>query len=153
MIGERKSRLCLADVRGGEMNAWQTNLKGRLRGGYYFSGIWISALKKSMRNADWQRWHLAMMSLPLACVFQCLFTFARISGNLTAQSMGSHRDLEVEFKFQRCSCKLSFLFPPYCQSAPVSLLTGYLCYWDWNTRLFISYGYLPGLKFNTTLIH
>ena len=34
MIGERKSRLCLADVRGGEMNAWQTNPKGRLRGGY-----------------------------------------------------------------------------------------------------------------------
>ena len=31
---ERKCRLCLADVRGGEMNAWQTNPKGRLRGGY-----------------------------------------------------------------------------------------------------------------------
>ena len=34
MIGERKSRLCLADVRGGEMNEWQTNPKGRLQGGY-----------------------------------------------------------------------------------------------------------------------
>ena len=33
MIGERKSRLCLADVRGGEMNVWQTSTKGRLRGG------------------------------------------------------------------------------------------------------------------------
>ena len=31
---EHKCRLCLADVRGGEMNAWQTNPKGRLRGGY-----------------------------------------------------------------------------------------------------------------------
>ena len=29
------------------------------------------------------------------------------------------------FKFQRHSCKLSFLFPPRCQSAPESLLVGY----------------------------
>ena len=34
VIGERKCRLCLTDVRGGEMNAWQTNPNGRLRGGY-----------------------------------------------------------------------------------------------------------------------
>ena len=32
------------------------------------------------------------------------------------------------FKFQRCSCKLSFLFPPCCQSAPDSLLAGYAIY-------------------------
>ena len=32
---EHKCRLCLADVLGGEMNAWQTNPKGRLRGGYF----------------------------------------------------------------------------------------------------------------------
>ena len=35
------------------------------------------------------------------------FRFAPIGGNLTAQSTGSHRELEVEFKFQRRSCKLS----------------------------------------------
>ena len=35
------------------------------------------------------------------------FHFALTSGNLTAQSTGSHRELEVEFKFQRRSCKLS----------------------------------------------
>ena len=29
------------------------------------------------------------------------------------------------FKFQRDSCKLSFLFPPGCESAPESLLVGY----------------------------
>ena len=29
------------------------------------------------------------------------------------------------FKFQRRSCKLSFLFPPRCQSDPESLLPGY----------------------------
>ena len=33
VIGERKCRVCLADVRGGEMIAWRTNPKGRLRGG------------------------------------------------------------------------------------------------------------------------
>ena len=55
-----------------------------------------------------------MMSLPLALAFTCFsiffhicihFHFALIGGNLTAQSMGSHRG-------QRRSCKLSFLFPP-----------------------------------------
>ena len=36
------------------------------------------------------------------------FRFALIGRNLTAQSMGSHRELEVKFKFQgRISCKLS----------------------------------------------
>ena len=36
---------------------------------------------------------LLMMSLPLARVFQCLFTFALIGGNLTTQSTGSHREI------------------------------------------------------------
>ena len=35
-------------------------------------------------------------------------------------------ELEVEFKFQRRSCKLSFLLPPRRQSAPESLLAGQL---------------------------
>ena len=48
------------------------------------------------------------------------FHFALIGGNLTAQSMRSHRELEVEFEFQRSSCKLFFLFPPHHQSAPKS---------------------------------
>ena len=61
---------------------------------------------------------LVMMSLPLACVF------ALICGKLTAQSTGSHIELNVEFKFQRHSCKLPFLFPPCRQSAPESLLAG-----------------------------
>ena len=39
---------------------------------------------------------------------------------------GATVELEVEFKFQRHSCKLSFLFPPLCQSAPESLLAGYM---------------------------
>ena len=40
------------------------------------------------------------------------FRFALFGGNLTAQSTGSPGELEVEFKFHRRSCKLSFLFPP-----------------------------------------
>ena len=42
---------------------------------------------------------LVMTSLPLARVFQCMFTIALIGGNLTAQSTGSHREFKVEFKF------------------------------------------------------
>ena len=65
-----------------------------------------------------------MMSLPLACAFQCLFTFALASTlcwlveiwQLCRQ--GATGELEVEFKFQRRSCKFSFLFPPHCQSVP-----------------------------------
>ena len=43
---------------------------------------------------------------------------------LAAQSMGSHRELELEFKFQKHSCKLSLLFLPRRQSAQKSLFTG-----------------------------
>ena len=38
---------------------------------------------------------------------------------------GTTGELEAEFKFQRRSCKLSFLLPPRRQSAPESLLAGY----------------------------
>ena len=46
------------------------------------------------------------------------FRFALIGGNLAAQSKGSRGKLEVEFKFQRRSCKLAFLFPPRRQTLP-----------------------------------
>ena len=39
---------------------------------------------------------------------------------------GATGELEVEFKFQRCTCKLSFLFLPRRQSALQSLLAGYV---------------------------
>ena len=72
-----------------------------------------------------------LMFLPLARASTCFsmfvyirthFPFAVIGGNLTAQSM---EEMEVEFKFQRRSCQLSFLFPPNRQSAPESLLACY----------------------------
>ena len=74
---------------------------------------------------------LVMTSLPLAPVFQCLFTFALVSTSRWLAEIWqlSRRqatwELEVEIKFQRRSCKLSFLFPPRRQSAPESLLEGY----------------------------
>ena len=67
--------------------------------------------------------------ITLGTRFFCLFTFALIGGNLTTQSAGSSweqlgatGELEVEFKFQRRICKLSFHFPPGRQSASESLL-------------------------------
>ena len=62
----------------------------------------------------------------LMFVYICApFHFALIGGNPTAESKGSNRGIGGEFKFQRRSCKLCFLFPPDRQSAPDSLLTGY----------------------------
>ena len=49
------------------------------------------------------------------CIRAC-FCFVLIGGNLTAQKKGATGELEVQFKFQRCSCKLSFLFLPHRQS-------------------------------------
>ena len=73
---------------------------------------------------------IVMTSLPLAHVFQCFFTFTLVSASCWLAEIwqlsrgGATGELEVERKFQRCSCKLSFLFPPCCQSAPESLLAG-----------------------------
>ena len=53
------------------------------------------------------------------------FRFVLIGGNLTAQLMGSHREFEEEFKFQRRSFKLSFIFLPCHKSVEESLLTAY----------------------------
>ena len=47
----------------------------------YVSGIWISASIKSMRNAQLPEMTVVMTSLPLARVFQCLFTFALVSAS------------------------------------------------------------------------
>ena len=38
---------------------------------------------------------------------------------------GATGELEVEFKFERCNCKLCSLFPPLCLSPLESLLAGY----------------------------
>ena len=53
------------------------------------------------------------------------FRFVLIGGNQTSQLMGSHREFEEEFKFQRRSFKLSFIFLPCHKSVEESLLTAY----------------------------
>ena len=61
-----------------------------------------------------------MMSLPLAHYFQCSFTFGTVStlhdrgkSNTSVPCrQGAKGELKVEFRFQRCSCKLSFVFLP-----------------------------------------
>ena len=73
---------------------------------------------------------LIMTSLPLPRVFQCLFTLALVSASRWLVEIwqlsrrGATGELEVEFKFQKRSCKLSFIFPPCRRSAPESLLSG-----------------------------
>ena len=63
-------------------------------------------------------------------VFQCLFTFALVAASRwlaviwQLSRRGATGELEAAFKFQRSSCKLSFLFPLRRQSAPESLLAG-----------------------------
>ena len=47
--------------------------------------------------------------ITLGICLQCLFTFALIGENLTARSWEATGELEVEFKFHRHTCKLSFL--------------------------------------------
>ena len=67
----------------------------------------------------------------LSRVFQCLFTFVLVPAlrwltEISQLSLrGTKGELKAEFKFQRRSCKLSFLFPPQRQNAPESLLVGY----------------------------
>ena len=56
----------------------------------------------------------AFMLFSVSAYIHTCFHFALIGRNLTAHSTGSHRpwELVAEFKFQRHSCKLSFLFLP-----------------------------------------
>ena len=55
-----------------------------------------------------------MTSLPLAPVFQCLFTFALVSISRWLAEICRREatwELKVEIEFQRRNCKLSFFFP------------------------------------------
>ena len=65
------------------------------------SGIWTSALKKLMWNADWRRWHKYIcndvitlgMSFSMFVYICARIHFVLIGGNLTAQSTGSLRGI------------------------------------------------------------
>ena len=99
------------------------------------SALCLWNLNTCIKKVNAKCWLVEMTvttSLPLACVFQCLFTLIlhsfllrldwwKCDSSVDGEPQGNWRS--VEFKFQRCICKLSFLFPP-CP-APESLLTGY----------------------------
>ena len=73
---------------------------------------------------------MTLLMTSLLRAFQCFFTFALVSAShWLAEIWQLNRrvatgELEVGFKFQRGSCKLSFLFPPRRKSAAESLLAG-----------------------------
>jgi len=64
-------------------------------------GIWISASKKSMQEADWRRWHWYWRHYHWHVFFNvCLHSRSfLIGGNPTAQSKGSHRGIGGGIQF------------------------------------------------------
>ena len=89
-------------------------------------------LNMCIEKADAKGWlvemTLIMTSLPLACIFQFLFTFALVSASRWLVEIwqlsrrGATGELEVEFKFRRRSCKLSFLPRPWwCRRRDLNL--------------------------------
>ena len=97
--------------------------KGR-RSCSYVSGKWISRCEMLIGGDD-----ISNDAITLGTCF--LFTIALFSASRWLLEIwqlsrrGATGELKVEFKFQRRSCKLSFLFLPRRQSAPESLLAGY----------------------------
>ena len=86
----------------------------------YVEWRWISVSKK----IDAKCWLGEMTVMTsLLRVFQCMFTFVLVSASHWLAEIwqlnrrGATGDLEVEFKFQRRSCKVSFVFPPRRKSA------------------------------------
>ena len=100
----------------------------------YVSGIWISTSKKSMKiliGRDDISNDVTTLGTCLNMFFNvCLHSLCLVPalGWLAKiwqlSRRGAIGEFEAEFKSQRRSCKLSFLFPPHCQSVLESLLTG-----------------------------
>ena len=93
--------------------------RSRRRACNYVSGIWIPASKKSMRKCEILIGgdDISNDVITLARDFQCLFTFAIFSASRwlaeiwQLSGQGATRELEVEFKFRRRSCKRLLPFP------------------------------------------
>ena len=104
----------------------------------YVSGIWIPSPIPPWLTVDW-----AVRFSPISAKRKRARMQTRAKGNdvitnvISAnQRFASTFSIQV-FKFQRRSCKLSFLFRPHRQSAPESLLAGY-----YTTEM--SYPWRPG---------
>ena len=85
-------------------------------------------LHQKVEEKCWFAKMTLVTSLSLVCVFQYLFTFVLVSTSCWLAEIWQLSlreptgELDVEFKFQRHRCKISFLFQPRQQSAPESLL-------------------------------
>ena len=88
--------------------------RSRRRACNYVSGIWIPASKKSMRKCGDD---ISNDVITLARDFHCLFKLAIFSASRWLAEIwqlsrrGATRELEVEFKFRRRSCKRLLPFP------------------------------------------
>ena len=79
--------------------------------------------KESIRNADWRIWrHYPWLVFLNVC--SLVFASRWLAEIWQLSRRGATGVLEMVFKFQRRSCKLSFLFPPHRQLAAESLLAG-----------------------------
>ena len=131
----------LGNFAGFRGNAWISRVRDRAK--YQKPWLWWRGRKEKelattsleyeflLRKSRCEMLIGIMTSLPLARVFQCLFTFVLVSTSRWLAEIwhsswrNATGELEVEFKFQRRSCKLSVLFLPYHQSALESLFAGY----------------------------
>ena len=91
----------------------------RRRACSFVSGKWISRCEMLIGGDD-----VSNDAITLGTCFQCLFTIALVSASSWLTEIwqlsrrGATGELEVEFKFQRRSCQLSFLFPPRLPERP-----------------------------------
>ena len=96
---------------------------------------------------------LVMTSLRLVCVFCVLFTFALISALYWLAQIwllswwGATGELEVEFKFQTRSCKLSVLYPP-CRppESPQARLKTTFQFFTLVWQIWLFLAFLAGVK-------
>ena len=105
----------------------------------YISGIWISALKKLMQSADW--WNdISNVVITLGTCFQVFFNVCLHSHSFSLRADGQKSDSSVDSKPQgnwrrNSNSRDVVASSPSCQSAPESLLTGYILCSLWEVWL------------------
>ena len=106
-------------------SGWSSSGEGKgRRACNYVAGIWISASKRRCETLigrdvisndfNTLKWHVFFNVCLLA--FLLISAWRWLAEIWQLSKWGATGELEVEFKFQRRGCKLSFLFPPLIQS-------------------------------------
>ena len=97
MLTNQSERHCIRSLRASSLGCSGGAAGKGGRACNYVSGIWICALKKSMRNADWRKWVITLGTCFSTFVYiRACFRFTLIDENLTAQSTVSHRAIGGE---------------------------------------------------------